>query len=120
MTRELRKGSGLFLALLALLAQLTVSHAVPPSKVSLANVTVLCHHGSHSDGPPAPVRPMRDCQICLICHGAAGPTGLLTAAPSLPRPGAGQIAHAMTLPQQAAPPVGVVTAAQPRGPPILV
>jgi hypothetical protein len=120
MNRELRKGSGLFLALLAFVAQLTISYGVPPSMVSLANMTALCHHGSHSDGPPAPVRPMPGCQHCFSCHSAAGPAGLVTAAPMLSRSGLVQIARSVSMPPAAAPPMRYVTDARPRGPPILI
>lgn len=120
MKREMQKASGLFLALLALVVQLAAAAAVPLSMVSLANMTVLCRHGSNPGGPVAPVHQMPNCQLCFICHGTTGPAGLLTAAPLLPRPIVVRMASAVILPPVTTPPARFATAAQPRGPPTLV
>jgi hypothetical protein len=120
MKREIRQASGLFLALLALVAQLTLAAAVPATTISLADVTTLCQHHGNPGTPPAPFHQMPDCQLCLVCHSMSGPPGLLTATPALPQPMSIRIARAAILPPATAPPLHFVTAAQPRGPPIPV
>lgn len=120
MTRTVRHASGVFLALLALAAQLTMAAAVPVAMVSLADMTVLCHHDGSSNAPPAPVHQTPACLLCFICHGATGPSGLLAAGPELPVPTTIPVARAAVLPPATAPPPRFVTAARPRGPPILV
>ena len=118
MKREIRQASGLFLALLALVAQLTLAAAVPATTVSLADVTTLCQHDGNPVAPPAPGHQMPDCQLCLVCHGVLGAFGLPTAAPVLPEPLTIRVARAAVLPPATAPPLRFVTAARPRGPPI--
>jgi hypothetical protein len=130
MKREIRQISGLFLALLALVAQLTLATAVPATTVSLADVTRVCQHGGHAGAPPVPANlvpanrvpahQMPDCQMCLVCHGLSGPPGLLAAALILPASGRFRIARAAILSPATAPPARFATAARPRGPPIPV
>jgi hypothetical protein len=120
MQREIRQASGWFLALLALVVQLTLAAAVPSTAVTLADVTTLCHHDGNPSAPGAPAHQAPDCQLCIVCHGATGPAGLLTAAPMLPEPTTILIARAVVLPPATAPPPRFVTAARPRGPPIPV
>ena len=121
MMREIRQAAGLFLALLALAAQLTLASAVPVSVLSLADVTVLCQHSGNPDAPPAPAHQTPDCLLCFVCHGASGPAGLLTDAPMPPKPTAkSRIARAVMLPPATAPPFRLTSSARPRAPPILV
>jgi len=120
MKREIRQASGLFLALLALVAQLTLAAAVPATTISLADVTTLCQHDGNPVAPPAPGHQMPDCQLCVVCHGASGPFGQLAAALMLPQPATIGIARAAILPPATAPPLRLVAAARPRGPPIPV
>jgi hypothetical protein len=120
MMRHARQASGLFLALLALVAQLTMAAAVPASAVSLADVAVLCQHDGNPTAPPAPAHQSPDCLLCFFCHSAPGSLGLLAAPPILPAPMTSKIARAVVLPPATAPPLRVVLAARPRGPPILV
>lgn len=120
MMRETRRASGLFLALLALVAQLTLTAAVPVSTLSLADVTVLCKHSGNPDTPPAPAHQTPDCLLCFVCHGAPGPVGLLADAPITPMPTTSRVARAVVLPPATAPPLRFATAARPRGPPVLV
>jgi hypothetical protein len=119
MMRDSHRASGLFLALLALVAQLTLAAAVPVSAASLADMTSICQHDGNPDAPPVPAHQAPDCLLCFFCHAAAGPVGLLTSAPSLPAPTTTRIASAVVLPPATAPPLRIVTAARPRGPPIL-
>jgi hypothetical protein len=117
MMRNARQVTGLFLALLAVMAQLTLAAAVPVSTVSLEQATVLCQH----DGKPsAPVHQSPDCLLCFYCHSAIGPAGLLATPPLTPAPSMTVIARGAVLPPATAPPVRIVLAARPRGPPILV
>ena len=120
MMRDARQASGLFLALLALVAQLTMAAAVPASALSLADVAVLCQHDGNPSGPPVPAHQAPDCLLCFFCHSASGPLGLLAAPPILPTPTTTKVARSVVLPPATAPPLRVVLAARPRGPPILV
>jgi hypothetical protein len=120
MIRSVRQASGLFLALLAIVAQLTLAAVAPASAMSLAEATVLCQHDGNTDGPPPPAHPSPDCLLCFVCHGAQSPVGLITASPVLPEPTTILIARAATLPPATAPPLRIVLAAHPRGPPIPV
>jgi hypothetical protein len=121
MMRDARRASGLFLALLALVAQLTMAVVVPVAAVSLADVTVLCQHDGNPNAPhPSPAHQSPDCLVCFFCHTATGPAGLIAAVPMLPRPGTIVVARAVMLPPATAPPVRVVLAARPRGPPFPV
>jgi hypothetical protein len=120
MMRDARQASGLFLALLALVAQLTLAAAVPVSTVSLADVTVLCHHDGDPGAPPAPAHQSPDCLLCFFCHNATGSVGMVATPPLLPAPVIVRVARQVVLPPATAPPVRVARAARPRGPPILV
>jgi hypothetical protein len=120
MMRDARQASGLFLALLALVAQLTMAAAVPASSVSLADVAVLCQHDGNSTTPPVPMHHSPDCLLCFFCHGAPGSLGLLAVPPVLPKPIMAKVARSVVLPPATAPPIRLVLAARPRGPPILV
>jgi hypothetical protein len=120
MIREVRQVSGLFLALLAILAQLTLTAAVPASVVSLADVTVLCQHDGNPNAPPAPAQQSPDCLVCFFCHNVGGAAVLVAAPPMLPGPTTTRPTRANFLPPAAAPPPYIILAAHPRGPPILV
>jgi hypothetical protein len=120
MMRDASRAFGLFLALLALGAQLTMAAIVPAAAVSLADVTVLCQHDSDPNAPPAPAHQSPDCLLCFFCHSATSPAGLIATVPILPKPSTVLIARAVILPPATAPPLRLGLAAQPRGPPILV
>jgi hypothetical protein len=120
MMRDGCKATGLFVALLAIVAQLTMAAAVPAAAASLADVAVLCHHDSGSDAPPAPAHQAPDCLVCFFCHGATGPAGLVATPPALPTPRSIIVARVVVLPPATAPPLRIALAARPRGPPILV
>jgi hypothetical protein len=138
MMRHGCKASGLFLAVLALVAQLAMAAMMPAVAglagaglagagpagadpgASLADVAVLCHHDDGPDTPAAPVHPSPACLLCFFCHAAAGPMGLAGAPPVLPRPGAGQVVRSAMPPPATAPPLRMAQAARPRGPPVPV
>lgn len=121
MKRDIARASGLFLALLAIVAQLTLAAAVPASAMSLADATVLCQHdtsaGTSQHRPPAHSAP--DCVLCFFCHAASGPSALVATVPALTPPAAALIGAAVVLPPATAPPPRIILAARPRGPPIL-
>jgi hypothetical protein len=117
MMRDIRLACGLFLALLAIGAQLTVATAMPASASSLASATVLCQHSGDTDAPRVPTHPSQDCLLCFFCHGALGPAGVLATPPLLPVPSTTVMARAVVLPPSTAPPLRVVLNARPRGPP---
>jgi hypothetical protein len=121
MMRDVRQIFGRFLALLAIMAQLTLAAAVPASTISLADVTVICQHDGDAGPPPAhqtPAHPTLDCLLCVFCHGIGGPVGLVAAPPMPPMPAIAWIARAVVLPPSTAPPSRIGLAARPRGPPI--
>jgi hypothetical protein len=119
MTGDGRKASGLFLALLAIMAQLTLAVVVPASVVSLENATVLCQHDTTAPTPHAPPHQLPDCSLCFLCHSASAPAGLTTGPPMLPAPRSLLVARAAVPPPATAPPPRFVNAANPpRGPPI--
>jgi hypothetical protein len=120
MMRDARQASGLFLALLALVAQLTMASVMPAAAVSLADVTVLCQHDGNPNAPPPPGHQSPDCLLCFFCHTATGPVGQIAAVPILPKPSTILIPRAVSLPPATAPPLRLGLAARPRGPPILV
>jgi hypothetical protein len=122
MMREVRLASGLFLALLAILAQLTVAAAVPASTVSLADVTMLCQHDGDAGAPAhrPPGHSLPDCLLCFSCHNAAAPAALVAVPPLLPIPATRPAGRTVVLPPATAPPPRGTLAARPRGPPILV
>jgi hypothetical protein len=120
MMRDMRQASGLFLALLALVAQLTLAAAVPASTLSLADMTVLCHHDGDPGGPRAPAHQSPDCLVCFFCHTATGAVGLLVTAPLPPMPAMSRVAREGAPPPATAPPRRIALAARPRGPPTLV
>jgi hypothetical protein len=107
----------LFLALLAIMAQLTVATAVPASSVSLADVTVLCQHDGKSDAPAAPAHHTPDCSVCFFCHNVVGTAGLIATPPLLPIPAIAPVARAVVLPPATAPPAFHRAPSQPRAPP---
>ena len=120
MRRELRQASGLFFALLALMAQLAAAAAVPATAISLADATTLCRHDGNAGALPAPIHQTPACRLCLLCHGASVAFDLLTAPPALPQPTTICFVNAAVLRSAAAPPPRFDTAARPRAPPIPV
>lgn len=124
MTQPRIPASGLFLALLALVAQLAFGAVVPRPEVALVlgEAGVICHAPAPSDGttPPAHRHHMPDCQFCPLCMSLATPGVVLpSAGAKLPPP---QVVafHRPGLPPPAIePPVAALLAAQPRGPPTL-
>jgi hypothetical protein len=117
----MRRGShqafGLFFALLALMAQLTLATAVPATTVSLADVTVLCQHDTSPDAPAKPPHQAPDCLDCFFCFNSGALAGLVATPPPLPAPASVFVARAAVPPSVRAPPFRIVLSARPRGPP---
>jgi len=120
MVRDIRQASGLFFALLAILAQVTLASAVPATAMALADTTMLCHHDGDRNPPSAPAHPSPDCLFCFVCNGAAGSPGLLATPAVPPPPRSAPFARIAVAASAAQPPPRIVLAARPRGPPILV
>jgi hypothetical protein len=115
---------GLFLTLLALVAQLAFGAVVPRPEVGLVldELGVICHAPAPPDGAPQPSRHHHtpDCVLCPVCASLATHGIVLPGAP--PRPPLPRIAmcdRPGLPPPATAPPVAAVLSAQPRGPPIL-
>jgi len=117
--------SGLFCALLALVAQLALGAAVPDMELPLAlnRAALICHAPSPDQGktPPAQHHHLPLSLFCPLCSTLSTPAPLLPAAgPLLPAPVA-MLFHRPGLPPPAtAPPSIPFRLAQPRAPPILV
>ena len=124
MTQRRIPASGVFLALLALVAQLAFGAVVPRPEVALVldQAGVICHAPTPSDGttPPAQHHHMPDCQFCPLCMSLATPGIVLPGAvPHPPPPQAAAFRRPGLPPPATAPPIAAVLAAQPRGPPVL-
>jgi len=117
--------SGLFCALLALVAQLALGAAVPDMELPLAlnDAALICHAPSADQGrtPPAQHHHLPLSAFCPLCGTLTTPAPLLPAAgPLLPVPVA-TLFHRPGLPPPAtAPPSIPFRLAQPRAPPVLV
>ena len=116
--------SGLFLALLALVAQLAFGAVVPRPEIALVldGGGVICHAPAPSDGtaPPGHHHRMPDCPFCPLCMSLATPGIVLPGAIPGPLPPQVVAFHRPGLPPPAtAPPAVPLLSAQPRGPPAL-
>ncbi len=124
MTLRHSPASGLFLTLLALVAQLAFGSVVPRPEMALllGEAGVICHAPTPPDGttPPAHHSPMPDCQFCPLCVSLTTPGIVLPGAvPSLPAPQVAVFRRPGLPPPAIAPPVAALLSAQPRGPPAL-
>jgi hypothetical protein len=117
MMRDIRQAAGLFFALLAIVAQLTLAATVPASAVTLADVTVLCQHDNTPSAPVAPPHHTPDCLVCFFCHAVPGPVALIATPPILPVPITVRTARMAILPPPTAPPSPQHPPSQPRAPP---
>lgn len=114
---------GLFVALLALAAQLAFGAIVPRPEVALVlqGAGVICHT-SPPGAPPQPIqhRHNPDTLLCPLCTALATPgIVLLGGAPSLSPPQLIAFHRPGLPPPATAPPSHARLAAQPRGPPAL-
>jgi hypothetical protein len=124
MIRRRIPASGVFLVLLALVAQLAFGAVVPRPEVALVleQTGVICHAAEPSGGttPPAHHHNTPDCQFCPLCMSLATPGVVLPESAPHPVPPRAVAFHRAGLPPPAAaPPIEAVRTAQPRGPPIL-
>ena len=126
MTQRHIHAPGLFLALLALVAQLAFGAVVPRPEIALMldDAGIICHAPAASDSttPPAHHHHMPDCQFCPLCLSLATPGIVLPEAPPRPLPPQVAAFRRPDLPPPAtAPPVASLLSTQPRGaPPVLV
>lgn len=124
MTQRRISASGLFLALLALVAQLALGAVVPRPAIALVldGGGVICHALAPTDGTPSPAHHHRtpDCQFCPLCASLATPGIVLPGAgPHPPSPQIVAFRRPGLPPPATAPPVRALLFAQPRGPPAL-
>ena len=123
MTRHRIPASGLFLALLALVAQLAFGAVVPRPEIALVldRDGIICHAPAPSDSAPAPSHHhMPDCQFCPLCMSLATPGIVLPGGAPHPLPPRVATFRRPGLPPPAtAPPAPPLLSAQPRGPPVL-
>ena len=113
---------GLFLALLALAAQLAGNARVPTMPrmdlaALLGDAGVICHISGAADGQQSPAKPVQDCPICLHCIGPALATALLVPAVYLLLPVTIPPARFVVTPPATGPPPVRFAIARPRGPP---
>ncbi len=119
--------SGLFFALLALVAQLAAGATVLNMTIfgmadlaAIADATTICHAHETSDQAPATPHNPADCPICPLCVSLSAAAFAIMADPVLPTPRLVIVAPAVILPPATAPPATLVLAARPRGPPALL
>ena len=116
-----RSTFGLFLALLALTAQVAFG-ALAPRLQELQTIDIvgeLCHGGDNGAGEEQPVSPHHstDCLICPLCISVVVALVKLPAAPALPLARSGIIAAATAPPSGAADPLRRCVTPPSRGPP---
>ena len=117
---------GFAASLLAVLCQVLLVAALTPVPLALAadplDGVPICHAETDGDSLPAPRKqdhPAHDCELCALCLSYAQPLAVLSSTPVLPeRAFTARVLHDAW--QARAPPVRLVSAAQPRGPPPLV
>jgi hypothetical protein len=111
--------SGLFLVLLALMAQLALVAVEPRSLVNSAlNAnTSICHVGGQSDEAPTP-RDLADCLLCPLRVSLTDNSFTLPVEQTAPPDRGTLVAREAIPPQAPAPPDAI--AARPRGPPFLL
>jgi len=124
MRRSGPRPSGLFFALLALIAQLAFGAAVPDMELPLAlnRAAVICHAGSADQGktPPAQHHHVPLSLFCPLVSTLAVPAPLLPpGGPWLPAPIATLFHRPGLPPPSAAPPSIPFRLAQSRAPPVL-
>lgn len=116
--------SGLFLALLALVAQLAFGAIVPRPEIALVfeHAGPICHAPTPPGVPATPThRPAPDWHFCPLCTALATPAPVpLDAGPHVPPPPIAAFHRPGLPPPATAPPAIALLAAQPRGPPSLV
>jgi hypothetical protein len=116
--------SGLFFALLALVAQLAFDAAAPDIELPLAlhEAALICHAPSGAQGktPPAQHHHVPVSVFCPLWTALTAPAPLLTSAgPLLPAPSQTLFRRPGLPPLSAAPPSVAFRLAQPRAPPVL-
>ena len=127
MARRFRHRSGvmgLLVAVVAMVSQLALGAMVLPDDrpadpvAALTALSVLCQAGHPAGGRPAPARRAPQAAVCPLGVTLASPAVIVGPAPALPAPPA-ELALRAAPPPAGAPPALAVTAAYPRGPPVL-
>jgi hypothetical protein len=108
--------SGLFAALLALMANLGVGAAVPRID-PIVGLGVLCHPEDSGSPSKTPYHPA-DCPVCPLCVAMHAPAATLVASVTAPLPPAVAVVVKTELPPPStAPPASYRPPSQPRAPP---
>jgi Protein of unknown function (DUF2946) len=113
---------GLFLVLLALMAQLGWNARVPDMPrmelaALLGDAGAICHSDGDAGGQKSPAMPDHDCPMCPCCIGSVLTVALPVPTVSLPLPVALPPARFTLTPPTTGPPLLRFTKARPRGPP---
>jgi hypothetical protein len=121
LTRPFRL-SGLFVMLLALVAQLGWSARVPDVQrmdlaALLGNAGAICHSSGGAGGQKSPAMPGQDCPMCLCCISTVQTAVLPVPIVSLSLPVAIPPARFAVTPPATGPPPLRFAIARPRGPP---
>jgi hypothetical protein len=122
--QRLKPTIGLAASLLAVWCQIlllaTISLAPLAIGADPAGSVPICHADDGTQpAQQKPDRPAHDCAICVICLSHAWPVAVLPPTPQLPeRHSVVTVRRAAAHPR--APPVRLIAAAQPRGPPSLI
>ena len=121
LTRRFRL-SGLFVMLLALMAQLGWNARVPDVQrmdlaAMLGDAGAICHSSSGAGGQKSPDMPGQDCPMCLCCISTVQAAILPVPIVSVPLPVAIPPARFAVAPPATGPPPVRFAIARPRGPP---
>jgi hypothetical protein len=113
---------GLFLALLALVAQLGWNARVPDMPrmdlaALLGDAGVICHISGGAGGQKSPAMPGQGCPMCPCCIGTVLAAALPVPIVSLPLPVAIPPERFVVTPPATGPPPARFAIARPRGPP---
>jgi hypothetical protein len=109
----------MFAALCQILLVITLAHMPQAQAADALDCVRMCHPDADDDGPPAPQQQDhsgRDCVLCVMCVGHASHAVLLSSPPAVPDRQFTAVAL-LDAYRPRAPPVCLIFAAQPRGPP---
>jgi hypothetical protein len=124
--RELKPAIGFAASLLAVACQILLLATISLAPLGITSDPLggvpICHHSTDDTTQPArqtPDRHVHDCALCAVCLAHTWQLALLSPPPTLPH----QHSVAAVRPdadRPRTPPVRLVAAAQPRGPPSLI
>jgi hypothetical protein len=112
----------MFAAWCQVLLVISLAHMPQAQAADLLDCVRMCLADADDGGSPAPRHKDhsgQDCVLCVMCIGHASPAALLSSPPALPDRRFTTVAP-LDAYRPRAPPVRLVRAAQPRGPPPLI